>query len=284
MFGYVQPLIPELRVKDRELYQAYYCGLCRCLSKYGLSGRASLTYDATFLSLLLTAVCEDEAPGFERHGCLLHPVRGKTAAACKNAALEYSAALCVLLAKDKLIDDSRDGHPMRKCLLPFIAGAAKRAGKEYPAAAEALKDGLKKLSEIERENTPDADRAPVLFGELMAELIISFGSVPENAKPMLSALSKAIGGFIYTIDAWDDREEDKKRGCYNMFNCIGTAEGGDDALKERASAMLDMYINSAVLAYDLLEIKFCKPLLDNIIYQGLGAQAEKILSDEEGDK
>ena len=29
MFGYVGPLTCELRIKDKTLYDAYYCGLCR---------------------------------------------------------------------------------------------------------------------------------------------------------------------------------------------------------------------------------------------------------------
>ncbi len=307
MFGYLRPLIPELRVKDKELYQAYYCGLCHALGRYGLSGRASLTYDATFAALLLTAVCEKNAPELAPHSCALHPMRGKTPAVKGTEVMDFCAALCVLLAKYKLIDDGRDGHPMRKCLLPFIAGAARKAEKLYPDMAKVLELGLADLSEVERERVADADIAPVLFGELLSSLLLTYPAIPDAAKPMLKALSKAVGGFIYTIDAWDDRKDDQKRGCYNMFNCIALSRGegasaqseNEDAsaqteagsellteaeLHDMAEAMLDMYVNSAALAYDLLDAKFCKPLLDNIIYQGLGASAEAVLLKKEGDK
>lgn len=60
MFGYIRPFIPELKVKDKELYQAYYCGLCRALRKYGMTSRMTLTYDATFAAILLSSVLNDE--------------------------------------------------------------------------------------------------------------------------------------------------------------------------------------------------------------------------------
>ena len=55
MFGYVTVDKPELKVKDYYKYKAYYCGLCRTLKeKYGQTGRLTLTYDMTFIIILLT--------------------------------------------------------------------------------------------------------------------------------------------------------------------------------------------------------------------------------------
>ena len=56
MFGYVGPLTCELRIKDKTLYDAYYCGLCREIGKsFGQPPRATLSYDCTFLACLLQA-------------------------------------------------------------------------------------------------------------------------------------------------------------------------------------------------------------------------------------
>ena len=57
MFGYVQIRKPELKIKDYEVYHAFYCGLCeRLRAKYGMAGRITLTYDMTFLIILLSSV------------------------------------------------------------------------------------------------------------------------------------------------------------------------------------------------------------------------------------
>ena len=55
MFGYITIHKDELKIKDYNRYHAYYCGLCRELSKrHGELSRLTLTYDMTFLVILLT--------------------------------------------------------------------------------------------------------------------------------------------------------------------------------------------------------------------------------------
>ena len=271
MFGYITPFMPELRVRDKELYQAYYCGLCRALGKYGLTSRLTLTYDATFAAVLLSAVTGAE-PHFSLRGCAAHPVRGRIPTVDPDEVSDFCAGVCVLLAKYKLLDDAGDGRPIRKAAIPVINRGIKRAEKKYPEAASVLKDGLFRLSEIESAAEPDADRAPMLFGELLGKLLSSYPGLDAESKPLLYELGRQLGGYIYAADAWDDREEDKKRKCYNMFVLTGKDEDRD-----LCAAMLDMYINSAVLAYDLLDLKQNKPLLDNIMYMGLGCRASEVL-------
>ena len=57
MFGYVVMNKPEIKFKDFDLYRSFYCGLCRELKdRYGISGQISLTYDMTFVVILLSAL------------------------------------------------------------------------------------------------------------------------------------------------------------------------------------------------------------------------------------
>lgn len=51
LFGYIKPNIPELRVREKARYDAWYCGLCRRLgARYGTAARALLSFDCTFLA------------------------------------------------------------------------------------------------------------------------------------------------------------------------------------------------------------------------------------------
>lgn len=274
MFGYITPFIPELKVRDKELYQSYYCGLCRALGKYGLGSKLSLTYDATFAAALLSAVCGNE-PSFEKHTCAVHPMRGKTPMVCCDDVMDFCAGVCVLLAKYKLLDDAQDGRPIRKAGLPMLSRGIKRAGKKYPEAAAVLERGLKKFGELESSADFDPDDAPLLFGGLLGELLSACPFVPEDSRPLIKELGAKLGGYVYVIDDWDDREEDKKKGSYNIFN---RSEFEDP--RETCAALLDMYINSAVLAYDLLDVRINKPLLDNVMYVGLGARAAEVINGE----
>ena len=54
MFGYVRYDIPNLYIKDFMLYKAMYCGLCKGIgASCGQMARVGLTYDVTFLSIIL---------------------------------------------------------------------------------------------------------------------------------------------------------------------------------------------------------------------------------------
>ena len=75
MFGYVVAHKPELRMREFYKYKAYYCGLCKVLrEKYGFLGQLTLTYDMTFLVILLTSLYEKET-NREEHRCIVHPTK-----------------------------------------------------------------------------------------------------------------------------------------------------------------------------------------------------------------
>ncbi|MDR1271545.1 MAG: DUF5685 family protein, partial [Clostridiales Family XIII bacterium] len=53
MFGYILPLKSELKIREFEVYHAYYCAVCRAIKwKYGELPRLLLSYDSAFMALL----------------------------------------------------------------------------------------------------------------------------------------------------------------------------------------------------------------------------------------
>ena len=57
MFGYVIANLEGLTQAQKDRYKGCYCGLCRVLKqRHGFSGRLTLTYDMTFLVLLLSCL------------------------------------------------------------------------------------------------------------------------------------------------------------------------------------------------------------------------------------
>ena len=61
MFGYVIPNQAALSPEAQARYRTAYCGLCRRIGAlHGLRGRLTLSYDLTFLNLLLSSLYEGE--------------------------------------------------------------------------------------------------------------------------------------------------------------------------------------------------------------------------------
>ena len=62
MFGYVIPNHTALSPEAQARYRTAYCGLCRRIDAlHGLRGRFTLSYDLTFLDLLLCSLYEGES-------------------------------------------------------------------------------------------------------------------------------------------------------------------------------------------------------------------------------
>lgn len=63
MFGYVIPNQAALSPEAQARYRSAYCGLCRRIGAlHGTRGRLTLSYDLTFLDLLLCSLYEAKAP------------------------------------------------------------------------------------------------------------------------------------------------------------------------------------------------------------------------------
>ena len=55
----------RMKFKEFDEYHRYYCGLCRALKEdQGAKGQLSLSYDMTFLVLLLTGLYEPSEPAW----------------------------------------------------------------------------------------------------------------------------------------------------------------------------------------------------------------------------
>ena len=73
---------------------------------------------------------------------------------------------------------------------------------------------MKELAAVEKTAAADAlDRGASCFGSLMMSLFAyKPGDIFEHD---LKGMAYHLGRFIYIMDAWDDREEDLKKGRYN---------------------------------------------------------------------
>ena len=111
MFGYIVIHKDELKVKDYNRYNSFYCGVCRSLrNNYGLPGQITLNYDMTFLAILLSGLYEDDTKTVMRH-CIIHHV--KKHGEISNEYTDYAAAMNILLSYYKLKDNWNDDKSLK---------------------------------------------------------------------------------------------------------------------------------------------------------------------------
>lgn len=274
MFGYIIPNYDELKVRELKEYRQYYCGLCRCLKeRYGLKGQITLTYDMTFLGLLLTSLYEPEITR-KSCRCVVHPLSRHEYV--KSEHLNYAADMNVLLTYYKCMDDWKDEH---KVIKAGYAGALKRTGEKikekYPDKAVRIMDGLNKLGQAEKDNTLSLDEVSGYFGDICASLFVY---KKDEWSEDLSRIGYFTGKFIYLLDAYEDLEEDIAKGCYNPYFMICN----EDDFDEKVRQILVMMMSEVGKAFERLPILENVQILKNIIYSGVWCRYESVCKQKKG--
>lgn len=260
MFGYVMPDRKELKIKDWETYQSYYCGLCRILKKnYHFYGALSLNYDMTFLGVFLSGLYEPESSR-RVHRCMLHG--GQKRYELHNVCLEYAADMNILLAYYKCLDDWRDEHHVLRAGYAGILGHSfRKIRQRYPQKVEKVQAALEKLAQLEKAGSTDLDQLSGCFGTVCAELFLYDAQWEE----LLYRFGCYLGKYIYLLDACDDLEEDWKKGRFNPLLSYRGREDFEGWLYE----LLNMTIAQACRSFEKLPIIENVDILRNILYAGV---------------
>lgn len=264
MFGYVKTYKNELKVIEYEVFQSYYCGLCKTLkSEYGFFARLGLNYDSVFLALLLSSVTNDLGTCAPER-CIASPLKKKPVRKTEKC-MSYSAAVMIILAVLKLSDDIRDEKSI-KSLISYIAliNAKRRVKKNYGELYNECRSHILALSRLEKENCSSIDKLANEFAEILKRAFTPDFIKDEDTKRILGHIGYMLGRFIYIADAFDDLERDKKKKCFNAFLLCDTPPTA-----EEIRDLLTLSLSSIAGSYELLNIKINKPILDNIIYLGL---------------
>ena len=280
MFGYVNILKDELKVKDYMLFRSYYCGLCRSMGKNcSQISRFGLSYDMTFLAILLSSLSPE--PLLEKEGrCMAHPINKRKYIACESA-VDYAANVSVILYYCKMKDDWHDDGSFKALIgLALYRGAYKKAAKKYPELSEKINEHLRELSYFERQKVSDIDLTADCFAKITQDLF-SPDFIGENRRPA-AWLGYNIGRWIYVIDAFTDIDSDFKNKKYNPF--LAGFEGKDievykKKLADDLSVSLTFTLENAASGYDLMKIYKNDEILKNILFLSLKVRQDSILAD-----
>ncbi|MEF9853371.1 MAG: DUF5685 family protein, partial [Hydrogenoanaerobacterium sp.] len=273
LFGYIKPFKPQMRICEYDTYKAVYCGLCKQLGhSYGIAARFTLSYDFAFLSLLDMSLL-DELPKFCKERCFANPLKKRYC--CKSdEASRLSACTAMVMLYYKAEDNYRDlgfwGKALMLFIKPFTSAALRKAKTEYPVLDEIVADMIKKQLVIEENGCKNIDEAAEPTAICLSKIFLLL-STKENECRVLQRMGYLLGRWIYLIDAVDDLDDDKKSGNYNVF-LMQAEDSASDKLSsaiQSATYTLNQTAAEIAKAYELLELKRYKTILDNIIYLGL---------------
>ena len=262
MFGYIAINKAEMKFKDYDIYHSYYCGLCKCLKEcYGIKGQVTLSYDMTFLIILLTGLYEPKTKE-EVVNCIAHPLEKHLART--NEFTEYAAAVNLILSYYKCKDDWEDERKKKGFIgAHLLASDMQKIQKKYPEKAVRIASNLRRLSLLEEENEQNIDHMSGLFGDIMAEL---FAVRQDEWEGSLRKIGFFLGKFIYLMDAYEDVEKDIKSGCYNPF--ISSYQS-DCNFAEDCKKLLTLMMAEYSREFEKLPILLYVDILRNILYSGV---------------
>ncbi|MCD8380392.1 MAG: DUF5685 family protein [Lachnospiraceae bacterium] len=276
MFGYVIVNKAEMKYKEFDVYHSYYCGLCHTLKKnYGRTGQISLSYDMTFVLMLLSSLYEPEETTAYRR-CLPHPVNRHVAVT--SEVTEYVADMNILLTYLKGQDDWKDekkisGLAMEK----FLGRGEHRINEKYRKKVDTILKLMRRIAAEEKNSQTDIDTMAGLFGSVMAEIV---AMKDDEWEETLRCLGYYLGKFIYLLDAYEDIEEDIKKNNYNpLKDRYQSPEFEDDI-----HTILTMMIAECCKAFEQLPIIEHVDILRNILYSGVWCRYQIVREKREKEK
>ena len=268
MFGYVIPAKEPLNEAQRERYYQVYCGVCKGLAQeYGQFARLFLSYDFTFLAMLLgsTGIGETET-------CQIRcPAKlGKKVCACETTVpFVLVADMCMILSYwqlcDKVQDDGFFSATGARILLLMLKNSYKKAAIRLPEFDRSVVECLGELNQLERWQETSLDRVADCFARLLQT---AAAVIPdESHRRVVGQMLYHTGRWIYLVDAWDDMPKDKKSGSYNpMFLRFGDEA---EAQWPYVQTTLLHSRNMAAAAYQLSDFGADSPLIENILSSGM---------------
>ena len=262
MFGYVITNPESLSKERQQRFRAFYCGLCATLRRrHGLASGAALSYDMTFLAMLLNAVYEPgERSGRER--CPAHLVKAHDYVL--TPVMDYAADMNAALAYHKCRDnwsDDRDLIAAGEGAL--LKRAYQKAKANHPEKCAAIEAWLDEIHDIEARGLQQVDAPVNATGRLLGELFVWPGDAAFSDE--LRAVGDGLGRFIYFMDAYEDLPRDARKGRYNPLKGLRDREDYEALCK----TALTMMIADATQAFEELPVVLDADILRNVLYSGI---------------
>ena len=245
MKGRMKPYLPELTIRDYNIYLQYLRGVRRQLyTEFGWYSCHLLRYNGVVFAILSdslagrTATCQRQrVPGTLCWRRMM----------CQTQGIRQAAQVEVLLGWHNLQDPALErlfGQERDQAVVQMNLNA-----KNYNLAAEPMSN---------------------VYGALYSTLATD----DPNQRKSMRYIGSSIGRIFYLMDKAERFEADKCSGRYNVFvvnDLMGQASAVENARRQALAAANDL-----MRVYSMLDVKLNRSLLDNIMLLGLHHAVEPL--------
>ena len=273
MYGYLRIMSGTTLPSIYHYYRSEYCTLCHALwCNYGLRPRFILSYDMTFLAVVLDLKWQVDLE--KRLLCYK-----KAEFESDQEKWKQIAAMSILLAAKKLEDDIADENNLKaKIGMLIFRNAARRAEIDYPKIAEIFQKGFSDMTKMEKDCC-DVFAMSRRFGDLMTEAMKELFNSPDEDL----ALMRHVTEWVYFIDALDDLEDDVRKKTFNPFKKL--ASNKNELLQENSN-YLKKFISEQMTRFQPYFKYYSEGTARNwvimsILNETIPYVTERVLKDEE---
>lgn len=259
MKGRMRPYLPELTIRDYNIYLRYLRGVRRQLYEaYGLYSCHLLRSNGVLFAILSDSLAGRQAT------CQRKRVPGTLAwrrLMCQTQGIRLAAQVEVLLGWHNLQDRKySELRPLKRLRRAVDRLLLRRA---YERAVQERDQDVVQMNLSAKNYSLAAEPMSNIYGALYSTLATDD---PSQRKSM-RYIGSSIGRIFYLLDKAERFEMDKSSGRYNVFvvnDLRGQAAAVENARRQALAAANDL-----IRVYSMLDIKLNRGLLDNIMLLGL---------------
>ena len=198
----------------------------------------------------------------------MHPLSKHTTS--YNECVDYAAKMTIVLTYFKCEDDWLDERKISKqAYKRLLRKAYQEIKEEYPDKLAHIETCLHCINDYESQGITNLDEISKYFGEVMGEIC---AYKDDEWHDELYEFGFYLGKFIYFIDAYEDIEQDLKKGTYNPFKELYQTDQFEDKCKD----ILELMISEATMAFERLPIIENAAIIRNILYGGVWNKYELV--------
>ncbi len=268
MFGYIITASAGLSKDRQDRYRAMYCGLChRLKERFGPVGQMTLSFDSTFLYVLLSSLYEP-AEETKQERCIPHPLH--THPYVCNALADYCCDMNLALAYHKCRDDWQDDrNMMSRAEVALLQKGYDRVVQRHPEKCRIIEECLRELTRQEKAGTATLDDAANLSGRMLGAIYRYQEDVWADE---LEQMGTWLGRFIYLLDAYEDLPADIRKKRFNPLRAYRHNEDYEVFVKDS----LTMLIGECTECFEALPLVQDMDILRNILYAGCWTRYEQL--------